>query len=238
MALEAVSIRVRYGGVVAVADVSFVLEPGEIMGVIGPNGSGKTTLLNAVTGFARRAHGKVILDGDDVSNLRPEQLSRRGLRRTFQASRSFRWLTVADHIDIVGASLSGGRSTSLSSRTAELVDVLGLSGYLHSMPLDLPYGVQRNLGLLLAVIGAPRYLLLDEPTSGLHAQEADEASGIIRLLSEQGLGVMIIDHNMRFLRGLAKSIVALEMGQVVASGEANMVLDSDEVRRVYLGTAG
>lgn len=251
MTLEVIDIMVKYGGVTAVDSVAFTIEPGEILGIIGPNGSGKTTLLNAVTGFAHRRRGVVIVDGKDVTGLPPERLIAVGLRRTFQASRHLRWLTVADHIEIAGKAASGdlqaeGRSRwwfrhrieGFDRRTTELVEALGIAPHLHDEPHELPYGLQRNLGLLTAVVGSPRYVLLDEPTSGLHQQEADEVAAIIRRLSEQGMGIGIVDHNMRFLRALVGRILALEAGRVVGYGPTEDVLDSEEVRRVYLGTAG
>ena len=233
--LRAEGITVRYGGVVAVQDVSCVIRPGQILGLIGANGSGKSTLVNALSGLADRQRGEVWLDGEEVGHLNVTALALRGLRRSFQGPRSFKWLTVQEHLDVVKPGASGVPADAHAGLREEILDTLRINPVLGSTPGDLPYGSQRMLGLTLALLSFPKYLLLDEPTSGLHAEEGTRVREILTRVSSFGMGFLVIDHNMEFLTSVAPTSLALHAGELIARGNTEDVLASPEVRRVYVG---
>lgn len=232
---RAEDIVVRYGGVVAVSDVSCVLHPGQVMGLMGPNGSGKTTLVNALSGLVQRDHGRLTLDGESVNRYNVTALARRGLRRTFQGPRSFRWLTVEEHFAAVRPGVSTIPASDQSDFVSEMIELLGMKPVLKEFPANLPYGRQRLLGLTMAVIGLPKYLMLDEPTSGLHESERRLVERVLLELSSRGIGTLVIDHNIQFLTAVAPRSFAMDSGVVIAEGETAEVLASPEVRRVYIG---
>lgn len=231
MAIEDLS--VHYGGVVAADHVAIEIEPGKVVGLIGPNGSGKTTVVNATTGYARKAAGTVTRDGLDLTRKSPTEIARSGVRRTFQGARWFPRLTLTEHIEVTAG--AGRRAAEGAELAAWASETLGFSGLGGSAPGDLPYGTQRNLGLLLAVAGAPEYLLLDEPASGLHHHELEKVARVIEGLAEAGTGVLLIDHHMGFIRQIADELVVMNAGQVLARGNPEEVLAADSVREVYLG---
>jgi ABC-type branched-subunit amino acid transport system ATPase component len=230
MALRAERITVHYGGVTAADDVSFTVERGEIVGLIGPNGSGKTTVLNATTGFARRTAGTIELDGEDLSRQRADAIAKRGLRRTFQAAPHFSWLTVGEHLRLAEQAAS---AETVDPR--EVSATLDLDRYVAEFPEALPYGVQRNLGLFMALAAAPTYLLLDEPTSGLHQTEVEEVRVVLEAQKAAGVGILMVDHNVPFVRSVVDRLIVLNAGAIVAAGKPQEVFETELVRSVYLG---
>ena len=232
--LRADGVTVRYGGVVAVRDVSFALDRGEVLGLIGANGSGKSTLVNALSGLAVRASGQVWMDGKEIGRDVTE-LALGGLRRTFQGVRTFPWLSVQEHLDVVCLGTEDAASSNGYELRERVLGVLRIPEISNRMPGDLPYGSQRLLGLALAAFSLPTYLLLDEPTSGLHEREAARVADVISLLSQWGTGILVIDHNMRFLTEIAPRSLALHAGALIAEGTTTEVLQSQEVRQVYVG---
>ena len=226
--LSASGISVTFGGLHAISDVSFEVSEGEILGIIGPNGAGKTTLFNAVSGFVKSDTGMVNFDGSEVAGMRPFELASLGLVRTFQATRDFEHLTVREHIRLVDGRVDAPTRDDLLHR-------LGLNNVMSVYPHELPYGTRRDLGLVLALLLGPKCLLVDEPSSGLTDDEADRVAEILGHAASSGVAIAVIDHNVRFVRQLSHRILALNAGRIVATGSADEVLDSDEVRRVYLG---
>ena len=226
--LTASGLNVTFGGLHAISDVSFDVAAGEILGIIGPNGAGKTTLFNAVSGFVRADIGVVTFDGRDVTGMRPYELASLGLVRTFQATRDFEHLTVREHLGLVGGAVD------VATRD-DFVERLDLGRFMGVHPHELPYGTRRDLGLVLALLLGPKCLLVDEPSSGLTDGEADRVAEIIAHAARSGVAVAVIDHNVRFVRELSHRILALNAGRMVATGPADEVLESEEVRRVYLG---
>lgn len=222
---------IRFGGLTAVKDVSLRLQPGEILGIIGPNGAGKTTLLNGVSGFTELVAGSVQVDGVDMRGLSPNRRAEHGLVRSFQATRVFDTLSVREHVLVVpGARLR-------DPATQRILEMLRLTPYLEQRPKDLPYGTKRSLGLALTLLMKPRYLMIDEPSSGLSAAESDEIASVLEAAATSDIGICVIDHDMRFMRRLAKRMLVLNSGEMVASGATSEVLAMENVRRVYLGGA-
>ena len=231
MSLNVTDMTIRFGGLTAVSHVSMDLAPGDILGVIGPNGAGKTTLLNGISGFADLESGRVVLDGSDMAGMAPDQRADRGLVRSFQATRVFDTLTVKEHIFVVP---DGHPEHPATRRT---LDMLRLTPYLEHRTKDLPYGTKRSLGLALALLMKPKYLLVDEPSSGLSAEESRQIAEVLLATASDRIGICVIDHDMRFIRRLTQRLLVLNSGEMVASGPTGEVLATETVRRVYLGGA-
>jgi branched-chain amino acid transport system ATP-binding protein len=229
MSLVVDEMTIRFGGLTAVSEVSLELSPGEIVGIIGPNGAGKTTLLNGISGFADLSTGTVRLDGADIGKLPPDARAKQGLIRNFQATRVFETLTVREHLFVVPD------AHPREPTTQKILSKLRLSNYLEHRPKDLPYGTKRSLGLALALLMKPSYLLVDEPSSGLSSEESLEIANALLTTADLNIGICVVDHDMRFLRRLAKRLIVLNSGKMVASGHTDEVLGSEVVRRVYLG---
>ena len=234
-ALAAERVGVRFGGIVALADVSLALAPGEIVGLIGPNGAGKTTLVNVLSGFQRPATGMVRIDGRPARRLRAEDMPAAGVARTFQTVRLFPRLSVAENVE-VGA-VARGLSRAAARRAArDLLAVLDLTARADLPAAALSFGEEHRLGLARALALAPRYLLLDEPAAGLNAAEVAGLGALIAGVRDRyGCGVLVIDHNMGFIMALCQRLHVLATGRTLAAGPPDAIRADDAVRRAYLG---
>jgi branched-chain amino acid transport system ATP-binding protein len=238
-----------FGGLKAVSDLSFSVEPKEILGLIGPNGAGKSTVVNLVSGAIAATSGAIRFNGEDVTSLPAYQRARRGLVRTFQATAIYAEQTVRENA-LRGAYLTlypGFMATLLDTAEAkrrrgeaealadELLQWLGLSEVADSVSSSLPYGHQKMLGIVVALAARPQFILLDEPVAGLSAQEADHVRDTIKRVRDRGVTVIVIDHNMRFIAGLCDRVVVLHHGQELAQGVPQEVLKNPKVVEAYLG---
>jgi branched-chain amino acid transport system ATP-binding protein len=241
-------VGVRFGGLVALDDVSFSVGPGEVRGVIGPNGAGKTTLFNVCCGFVRPDTGTVLRHGSPVRGLRPHRLAGMGIARTLQGVGLFAGLTVLENV-MVGAerhARAGFASTlfalrrsdrderALRERALEALDELGVGSYAGRHPGSLPYPVQKRVSLARALAGAPELLLLDEPASGLGADEMAELGELIRSLTAR-MSVVLVEHHMDLVMSVCDRITVLDFGKVVADGTPDEVRDDPAVIDAYLG---
>lgn len=239
-----------FGGLKAVNDVSFDVQPGEILGVIGPNGAGKTTLVNLISGVIRPTSGTVVFKGDAVTGMAPSHLTRRGLVRTFQSTAVYAARSVRENV-VRGsyltrypgflASLAGSaearRRRALSDQLVdELLARLGLACVADAPAGSLPYGVQKILGIAIALAAHPQLLMLDEPVAGLSAEETDQVRDVILRVRESGVTVMVIDHNMRFIAGLCDRLLVVAAGEELTRGKPEEVLRDQRVVEAYLGT--
>jgi ABC-type branched-subunit amino acid transport system ATPase component len=243
-------LAVRFGGVVAVRDVSLRVAPGEIRGLIGPNGAGKTTVINAITGAVRIAAGKVLLDGEEVTGLPTHALSHRGIGRTFQHVEPFGELTVLGNV-LLGVGrhapvpfAHAALATPLAHRreAAALREALGVLERFDLMPFrqvradELPFGVLKRMDLARALAARPRLLLMDEPTSGMSESEADRAIAAARALAEsQGITLLVIEHNMRVMMALVDTVTVMQNGAVIAEGIPAVIQRDHAVIDAYLG---
>ena len=234
--LEAFDISVDFEGLVAIANVSISMKNKEIFGLIGPNGAGKTTLINVLTGFQRPTEGRVMLGGDDVTNLAPGKLGRRGLARTFQSVRLFRDLSVAENLEAAAIGTGLDRYEA-STRATNILKWMDFEHKATDKADTLPYGEERRVGIGRALATTPRFVLLDEPAAGLSDAECDELMGLIsQIPNEFGCGVLLIEHNMRVIMGVCQRIHVIDSGKTIAEGSPSEIQANPEVIRAYLGS--
>ncbi len=247
--LQARGITKRFGGVVALSDVTLEVHPGEIHGLIGPNGSGKTTLLNLFSGYYRPDHGKILLDDEDLSQAPVQRRSLVGVARTFQKPRLLPALTVLDNAMIGGWSetRAGFVNTALSLpravreerqlrlRAEELLHGVGLGGVLDRRANLLEHAEQRFLEIARGLMLRPRFILLDEPAGGLTGPEIGHLASIIKVIRDAGVGVLLIEHHTDFVFRLSDRVTTLDLGKMIKHGTSEEVRTDPEVVRVYLG---
>lgn len=252
MTLAVRDLAVRFGGVAALGGVSFDVRPGTITSIIGPNGAGKTTAFNAITGYLRPARGEVTWDGAPLTGLRPSAIARRGVVRTFQKTSVFPALSVADNV-MLGLHLRGAAGVldvllrrrrireeerRLAADAAAILAFVGLAHRRREPASQLPYGEQRLVELAVALAARPRLLLLDEPGAGMTTGEKDVVSDLIRKIRDQGITVLLVEHDMRMVMGISDTVIVLNHGRVIAEGPPAAIQAHPDVIRAYLGTAG
>lgn len=236
--LEGQNLVKRFGGLVALAGVSFAVEEGEVVGIIGPNGAGKTTLFNVVTGTVRADHGRLWFQGRPLLGLGPDEIYRRGIARTFQTVRVFRGMTVFENV-LAGAWFGpeSGRTRAEAERHAWwALEMVGLKDLAGAVAGDLQIVYQKRVELARALAGKPRVLLLDELMAGLTAREVEEAVSLLRRLQGQGMTVVLIEHVLRAVMRACDRVLVLHQGRKIAEGRPEEVVRHPEVVEVYLGS--
>ena len=219
----------RFGGIVAVDDVSFDVAEGQIVGLIGPNGAGKTTMFNLITRLYRPDAGEIAFDGETLLRTAPHGIVKRGIARTFQNVELFGSMTVLEHV-LVGRHARRGRSAR------ELLAYVGLSPLAHRPAAELPYGTQKRVELARALASGPRLLLLDEPAGGLNHEEVLELGALIRLLRVNlELTILLVEHHMGLVMSIAERVHVLDFGRLIASGTPAEVQGNRAVVEAYLG---
>jgi len=248
--LEVKDLTKRFGGLVAVNEVDFVVEKGMILGIIGPNGAGKTTLYNLVTGVFRPTKGKVIFKGENVTHLSTHRRAAKGLVRTFQTTSLFHEMTVLQNVlvahylfrnskglgQLIATPSFHKEDAKVKKRAVEILDYLGLSAVKNELAKSLPHGHQRALGIALALATEPTLLLLDEPVTGMNEVETATMMSLIkRLRDDMGITIVVVEHNMRAVMGLSEYIIALNFGTKIAEGAPDTVVKNRDVIEAYLG---
>jgi ABC-type branched-subunit amino acid transport system ATPase component len=249
--LEVEGVTVRFGGVVANDNVSLSCREGEITALLGPNGAGKSTLFDVITGARRPGSGRVVYGGADVTALPPQERARRGIGRTFQNLALARDLSVFDNVLLgaarfrrygaVAAMLGLPRVRRDDRRLREITDraleTLGLTALAGVRAGTLPYGTLRRIEMARALALGPRLLMMDEPAAGLdHEETLELARAVLHIQQRWGISVLVVEHDLDFVRLVAGDAVVLDFGQVIAGGPVQQVLADPQVRRAYLGT--
>ena len=249
IALEASGLTKAFGGVLAIADVSFAIREGSLTAAIGPNGAGKTTLFNLVTNLYRPDAGAVSCFGVDLSGYAPDAIAALGLVRTFQTARVFPGMTVLENV-LVGAHLRVRakpwqqalwlRAVRLEERAiwrqaGALLEVVGLDARRDDPAVSLPLGAQKLLEVVRALMASPRLLLLDEPAAGLNDFETAELARLLLAVRACGVTLMVVEHNMSLVMGIADEIIVLDLGRVIATGSPAAVQANPRVIDAYLG---
>jgi branched-chain amino acid transport system ATP-binding protein len=235
--LEAVDVAVEFAGLRALDGVSLRLEPGEILGLIGPNGSGKTTLVNVLTGQLTPVAGRVRCNGEDITGLPPHRIAARGIARSFQIVRLFRNLTVRENVEAAAIARGLGRPAARAVADRLLAE-FGLAAEADEFAGRLSYGDERRIEIARALAAAPTFLLLDEPAAGMNEVETQRLLGLLAdLPAAQRLGLLIIDHDMPLIMRLCHRLHVLASGRTIAEGDVASVRRSPEVIAAYLGTA-
>ena len=237
MILEVKNLARRFGGVVALRDVSFSVADGEILGIIGPNGAGKTTLINLVTGHLRPSSGRVFIGGSDVTGRRPWVIAHDGVARTFQIVKPFRGLTVRENVAI--GAMHGNhsdRTVGEALATADrLLELVGIASRANAAPSELSVADARRLELAKALASRPRLLLIDEVMAGLRPHEIESAVALIHRLRDSGITIVAVEHVMKAIVSISDRILVLHQGAILASGAPDEVLADPQVIEAYLG---
>jgi len=238
-----------FGGLKAVNDVSFSVQPGLIKSVIGPNGAGKTTLFNLISGMLAADSGVVRQNGKEITRLQPHRITEMGICRTFQTTKLFSRMTVLENV-MVGRHprtragfLSGvfnlpwtwKEEREIRERSLELLDSLGLMGTAEDLASNLPFGKQRILEIARALATEPSLLLLDEPAAGLNIYETREMADLVLKIRKGGITVLLVEHDMSLVMDISDEIVVLNYGRKVAEGKPEDIQRDPEVIRIYLG---
>jgi branched-chain amino acid transport system ATP-binding protein len=232
-------LAVDFGGVAALAGVTFRVQPGTITSLIGPNGAGKTTAFNAITGYLRPRRGRVTLDGAALGGLRPCDIAGRGVVRTFQKTSVFPALSVRDNVrtglHLRGRSTVAQEEARLAGEADALLAFVGLGHRRDEQASALPYGEQRLIEVAVALAAQPRLLLLDEPAAGMTGGEKDRLVELVRRVREQGVTVLLVEHDMRLVMGISDVVIVLNHGRVIAEGPPAAIQAHPDVIRAYLG---
>jgi branched-chain amino acid transport system ATP-binding protein len=248
--LEVRAVSKRFGGLIAVNNVSFDVAEHEILSVIGPNGAGKSTLFKLIASFLRTSAGEVRFHGSRISNLSPHAVARRGVVRTFQETTIFRNMSVRENVIIAhhlrsSASLLGyflGTAAArrdqheFGAQADEIIDFLGLGALRDELASNLPHGHLRALGIAIGLATHPKVLLLDEPFAGMNHDETMRAVEMVRKVRERGVTLLLVEHDMAAVMSISDRIVVLNFGEKIAEGTPLEIQNNDQVIEAYLGS--
>ena len=248
--LEIRGLKKHFGGLVAINDLSFYIEEGEILGLIGPNGAGKSTAFNLITGVYSPTAGKVEFNGEDITSLRPSQIAGRGIVRTWQVSPLFANVTVLQNViigchlrgrigfwqTIVGSASAPKKEEEVREKVNKILHRMGLTEFKDVLSKHMPHGFLRRLGIAIA-LGADPELLLDEPVSGMNPEEIREAIALIKKINKEGITILLVEHNMRAVMTTCDRIIVLYYGKKIAEDLPKGIAQNQEVIKAYLGGA-
>jgi len=245
MTLVAHEVSKHFGGLKAVDSVSFEVERGQLFSLVGPNGAGKTTCFHTLTGFLPPTAGRVEVDGRDITRMRPDQRNRVGVARTFQTTTLFNGLTSMENVQIalsrrhphgvLRSLLMPWSTPDLRERAEALLERVDVVDQRHLRADELSYGAQRRLAVAVALATEPQFVLLDEPAAGLNPRESDAFGRLLRSLVADGMGVLLVEHDMRLVMEVSDWVHVLTQGRTLTAGRAEDVRNDPEVIAAYLG---
>ena len=239
----------RFGGLIAVNDISFEVESGEIFTIIGPNGAGKSTLFKLITSFTDPTSGRVIFEGEDITRLPAHVVARKGVVRTFQETTIFKEMTVVENVIVahhlrsrassLGIFVNSPKARRDEERFREsansIIEILGLDAVRNEQARNLPHGYLRELGIAIAMAAEPKALLLDEPFSGMNPEETDRVVDMVRGIRDRGITILLVEHDMRAVMRISDRILVLNFGSMVALGTPPEIQNNESVIEAYLG---
>jgi branched-chain amino acid transport system ATP-binding protein len=234
---------IRFGGLAALSNVNFELGRGDIRAIIGPNGAGKSTFFNCLTGVLRPTSGRILLNGEDITGLSPDQISQKGIARSYQITNILPNATVLENVRIAAQSRRHGWNIlshhrafrDLIEKAEQALDQVGLLGKTDELAANLSHGEQRNLEIGIALATEPQLLCLDEPTAGMSASETHDTMGLVRKIAKD-LTIVIVEHDMEVVMELCNNITVLHYGEILAQGTPAEVQENPRVQEVYLKT--
>jgi branched-chain amino acid transport system ATP-binding protein len=232
--LEVTGITKRFGGLVAVNDLNLSLDKGQILGLIGPNGAGKTTAFNMISGFYKPDEGDITFEGKNITGLRPDQICKLGLTRTFQVVKPFPQLSVRDNV-MVGAYNRTNNRRESHQKAVEIIEFLGMQDMQDMTASSLSVAYNKRLEVAKALATDPKIILLDEAMAGLRPIETDHMIDLVRQVSDQGIALLLVEHVMRVIMSLAERIVVIHHGEKIAEGEPQEIVQDKAVIDAYLG---
>ncbi|MDQ4074772.1 MAG: ABC transporter ATP-binding protein [Chloroflexota bacterium] len=248
--LELVEVTKRFGGLLAVDHVSTQVMPGQIKGIIGPNGAGKTTLYNLIMGLYEVTSGDILFKGKSIIGLKPSDIAELGITRTFQNIKLFDNMTVLENVMVgrhartrtgfwaaaLRLPLARREESIIRERAMALLEMVGLAKRAHGNATDLPFGLQRRLEIARALATEPTLLLLDEPAAGLNVTEGQELIRLIRRILDQGITVLLVEHDMDLVMDVVDEVLVLDYGRVIADAPPEAVQQDERVITAYLGS--
>jgi branched-chain amino acid transport system ATP-binding protein len=249
VALDVAHVSKRFGGLLAVDDVSFQVSEGSLTALIGPNGAGKTTLFNAITNLFPSSSGTMRFFGQDLAGLGGAAIARLGLVRTFQTARVFPGMTALENImsgahmhvrarapaQMLWLAAARREERSLTQRAEALLDLVGLAEFRDTAAIDLPMGAQKTLEVMRALMARPRMLLLDEPAAGLNDSETAELAALLMAIRDSAITIIVVEHNMSLVMGIADQVAVLDAGRLVALGKPAEIQRDRRVIEAYVG---
>lgn len=233
--LEVRNVEKDFGGLVALKDVSFGIDEGEVVGMIGANGAGKSTMFNIITGMLEPTSGSVVFDGKDITGLRPHEVVKLGISRTFQSVRPFSNYSVEENVR-AGAFFGRTKGSDVDRKVEEVMKLMGLASRSAALVKSIPIEQRKMVEVARALASTPRLLMLDEPMAGLNSVEIENFIDLIGKVNGSGVTVLVVEHVMKAIMKLSKRIVVLNAGRKLAEGTPESILADREVVRVYLGS--
>ena len=242
-------LNMHFGGLKAIVDLSFSIDQGEIRGLIGPNGAGKTTLFNVISGVYQPTKGNIVFKDKDISNLKPHRTAKLGIVRTFQAITLFKNFSALKNV-MVGCHLHsrynywGALLNTTATKNSEkknerkakkILEFMGLAQYKNEIAANLPHGHQRALGISIAMAAEPELLMLDEPCTGMNTEETAEMVELIKKIRDQGITLLLIEHDMKVVMGICDKITVINFGMKIAEGTPEKIQNDEGVHEAYLG---
>lgn len=232
--LEVQHLTMKFGSLVANNDVSFHIDPGQIVGLIGPNGAGKTTLFNCISGFYHPSSGKIVFDDKDVTAFSAYQIARLGAVRTFQVVKPLKEMTVLDNV-LVGAFLREKQTDKAIDIADRCLDACHLSEFRNNLAGALPIGFKKRLEMARTLATGPKLMMLDEAMAGLTSTEVKEAVSLIQKIRDSGVTLLVVEHIMEAIMPIADKVVVLEGGNKIAEGPPREIIEDEQVIKAYLG---